>query len=59
VRGRALAQHPVLAQAVIDGNPGQAAALAAEHFSLTESMLRELHARVMLRAGTPPGTPQE
>jgi hypothetical protein len=27
--------------------------LAAEHFSLTESMLRELHARVMLRAGTP------
>jgi len=59
VRGRALHQHPVLAQAVIDGNPGQAAALAAEHFSLTESMLRELHARVMLRAGTPPGTPQE
>ncbi len=58
VRGRALHQHPVLAQAVIDGNPDQAAALAAEHFSLTESMLRELHARVMLRAG-PPQEPQE
>ena len=57
VRGRALHQHPILAQAVIDGNPDQAAALAAEHFSLTESMLRELHARVMLRAGTSPGTP--
>ena len=40
------------------GNPDQAAALAAEHFSLTESMLRELHARVMLRAGTPQ-EPQE
>ena len=59
VRGRALHQHPVLAQAVIDGHPDQAATLAAEHFSLTESMLRGLHARVMLRAGTPPGTPQE
>ena len=59
VRGRALHQHPILAQAVIDGNPDQAATLAAEHFSLTESMLRGLHARVMLRAGTPPGTPQE
>ena len=58
VRGRALHQHPVLAQAVIDGNPDQAASLAAEHFSLTESMLRELHARVMLRAGTPQ-EPQE
>jgi len=49
----------VLAQAVIDGNPERAAELAAEHFSLTESMLRELHARVILRArgsGTaPPG----
>ena len=61
VRGRALHQHPVLAQAVIDGNPDQAAALAAEHFSLTESMLRGLHARVMLRAGSPqePREPQE
>jgi len=61
VRGRALHQHPVLAQAVIDGNPDQAAGLAAEHFSLTESMLRELHARVMLRAGTPqePQEPRE
>jgi len=59
VRRRALHQHPELAQAVIDGNPERAAELAAEHFSLTESMLRELHARVILRArgsGTaPPG----
>ena len=50
---------PGLAQAVIDGNPDQAAALAAEHFSLTESMLRELHARVMLRAGTTSQESQE
>ena len=59
VRRRALHQHPELAEAVIDGNPERAAELAAEHFSLTESMLRELHARVILRArgsGTaPPG----
>ncbi len=56
VRRRALHQHPELAQAVIEGNPDQAAELAADHFSLTESMLRELHARVMLRSG---GQPQE
>ena len=59
VRRRALHQHPELAQAVIDGNPELAARLAAEHFSLTESMLRELHARVLLRArgtgSSPPG----
>jgi len=59
VRRRALHQHPELAQAVIDGNPERAAGLAAEHFSLTESMLRELHARVILRArgsgSAPPG----
>lgn len=49
VRARALQQHPKLAQAVIDGDQGWAAALATEHFSLTESMLRELHARVSIR----------
>jgi GntR family transcriptional regulator, transcriptional repressor for pyruvate dehydrogenase complex len=59
VRGRALHQHPRLAQAVIDGHPVRAAELAADHFSLTESMLRELHARVMLRSGPPQaGQPQ-
>ncbi len=59
VRRRALHQHPALAQAVIDGDPERAAALAAGHFSLTESMLRELHARVILRSrgsgSAPPG----
>ena len=39
-------QHPSLADAVIAGDPDLAAALAAEHFSLTEDMLRELHARI-------------
>jgi len=57
VRRRALHQHPELAQAVIDGNPERAAALAAEHFSLTESMLRELHARVILRSHGPGSAP--
>src|SRR4029077_17266198 len=59
VRGRALQQHPVLAQAVVDGDPDQAAALAAEHFSLPEGMLPELPAGVSLRAATPPPYPQE
>lgn len=57
VRGRALHQHPELAQAVIDGKAELAAELAAEHFSLTESMLRELHARVILRARGSGSTP--
>jgi GntR family transcriptional repressor for pyruvate dehydrogenase complex len=50
VRHRALAQHPSLAAAVIAGEPETAASIAAEHFSLTEEMLRELHARIKLRS---------
>jgi DNA-binding FadR family transcriptional regulator len=48
VRRRALHQHPLLAEAVIAGEPDAAARIAAEHFSLTEEMLRELHARIGL-----------
>jgi len=51
VRHRALRQHPGLAEAVIAGDPGLASSLAATHFSLTEDMLRELHARIKLRSG--------
>jgi GntR family transcriptional regulator, transcriptional repressor for pyruvate dehydrogenase complex len=50
VRHRALDQHPSLAEAVIAGDADLAAHLAAEHFSLTEDMLRELHARIKLRS---------
>lgn len=50
VRRRALRQHPSLAEAVIGGHADAAARLAAEHFSLTEEMLRELHARIRLRS---------
>jgi GntR family transcriptional repressor for pyruvate dehydrogenase complex len=50
VRHRALDQHPSLAEAVIAGDPASAARIAAEHFSLTEEMLRELHARIKLRS---------
>jgi len=46
VRHRALHQHPQLAEAVVAGDPDAAARIAAEHFSLTEEMLRELHARI-------------
>jgi DNA-binding GntR family transcriptional regulator len=49
VRRRAVHQHPELAQAVITGHPATAAAVAARHFSLTEDLLRELHARIRLR----------
>jgi DNA-binding FadR family transcriptional regulator len=51
VRQRALRQHPELAEAVIDGDAGLAAERAAEHFSLTEAMLTELHARTRIRSG--------
>jgi GntR family transcriptional repressor for pyruvate dehydrogenase complex len=51
VRYRALRQHPDLAEAVVAGDPGTAASLAARHFSLTENMLTELHARIRLRSG--------
>jgi GntR family transcriptional regulator, transcriptional repressor for pyruvate dehydrogenase complex len=50
VRRRALHQHPSLAEAVIAGEAALAARVAAEHFSLTEDMLRELHARIRLRS---------
>ena len=46
VRHRALHQHPQLAEAVVAGDADAAARIAAEHFSLTEEMLRELHARI-------------
>ena len=51
VRLRATHQHPELAEAVIAGDPERAASLAARHFSLTEEMLSELHARIRLRSG--------
>jgi DNA-binding FadR family transcriptional regulator len=49
VRRRAVHQHPELAEAVIAGDPATAASVAAQHFSLTEDLLRELHARIRLR----------
>ena len=51
VRRRAVHQHPELAEAVIAGDAERAGSLAARHFSLTEDMLRELHARIRLRSG--------
>jgi GntR family transcriptional regulator, transcriptional repressor for pyruvate dehydrogenase complex len=54
VRQRAVRQHPELAQAVIDGDADRAADLAEEHFSLTEAMLTELHARIRVRSGGSP-----
>ena len=51
VRRRAVRQHPELAEAVIAGDAALAASLAARHFSLTEDLLRELHARIGVRSG--------
>jgi GntR family transcriptional repressor for pyruvate dehydrogenase complex len=45
VRERAVAQHAGLARAVIERRADEAAALAREHFRLTEELLRELHDR--------------
>jgi DNA-binding FadR family transcriptional regulator len=50
VRERAKHQHPALAEAVIAGDSMRAAQLAAEHFALTEELLRELHARIRVRS---------
>jgi len=57
MRRRALRQHPRLAEAVIAGQPDRAADLAASHFSLTESVLAELRARLHLRIEPRPGPP--
>ena len=51
MRQRALRQHPALADAVIAGNPAQAAKRATSHFSLTEGALAEVRARLTLRTG--------
>jgi GntR family transcriptional regulator, transcriptional repressor for pyruvate dehydrogenase complex len=51
VRDRAIRQHPTMAEAVIARDADRAAELAAEHFSLTEDMLTELHARIHIRSG--------
>jgi GntR family transcriptional regulator, transcriptional repressor for pyruvate dehydrogenase complex len=46
IRAVAIDQHRELVQAVVDGRADDAAALAAEHFSLTEGALRRLLDRV-------------
>ncbi|MBJ7593754.1 MAG: FadR family transcriptional regulator [Candidatus Dormibacteraeota bacterium] len=46
LRERALRQHPLLAEAVLEGRGDDAARLAAEHFSLTAERLRGLHERI-------------
>jgi GntR family transcriptional repressor for pyruvate dehydrogenase complex len=53
VRRRAVDQHAVLAQAVLDRQPEDAARLAREHFALTEELLHALHDRIV---PTPPPT---
>ena len=46
IRERAIEQHTELARAVVERRPEDAAALAAQHFSLTEDAIRELLGRV-------------
>lgn len=43
---RAHPQHHALITAVLDGEPGEAARIAADHFTITEDALRDLVARV-------------
>ncbi|HEU5419065.1 MAG TPA: FCD domain-containing protein [Streptosporangiaceae bacterium] len=57
VRKRAIHQHPEMAEAVIAGDSETAARVAAQHFSLTEDSLRELHARIRLRTEGDPHAP--
>jgi DNA-binding FadR family transcriptional regulator len=51
VRRRALHQHPELAARSSPAIPHWRPSLAARHFSLTEDLLRELHARIRVRSG--------
>ena len=53
LRQRALEQHPALVDAVIAGDSELAARLAAEHFSLTETMFREVYATIDADSGGP------
>lgn len=46
IRAIAIRQHEALAEAVLAGDRGRAADLAAEHCKLTEETLRSLHARI-------------
>jgi GntR family transcriptional regulator, transcriptional repressor for pyruvate dehydrogenase complex len=57
LRRRAMRQHPALADAVICGDPTAAADMAAQHFSLTEHLLKDLHARISLRSDVLRGPP--
>ena len=54
LRQRALHQHPKLADAVIEGRGTLAAELAAEHFLLTEDILRRLIETVESESGDEP-----
>ena len=56
VRRRAVDQHAVLAQAVLDRRPEDAARLAREHFALTEELLNALHDRMLRSTSTTPPT---
>lgn len=46
IRATAVKDHSALARAVCDGEPSKAATIAARHFRLTESTLRELMERI-------------
>lgn len=45
IRERALVEHAELAQAILDGDPERAAAIAGAHFAITEERLRALYER--------------
>jgi GntR family transcriptional regulator, transcriptional repressor for pyruvate dehydrogenase complex len=54
IRARAVKDHTALTEAVIEGRAPAAAKIAARHFRLTETVLRELMARIGERAGAQP-----
>jgi len=50
IRARAVNDHTALAEAVIEGRAAAAAKIAARHFQLTETVLRELMSKIGGRA---------
>jgi DNA-binding FadR family transcriptional regulator len=53
IRRTAIVQHTRLVEAIAAGDPAAAGAIAAEHFSLTETALRELVERVASEPAKP------
>jgi GntR family transcriptional regulator, transcriptional repressor for pyruvate dehydrogenase complex len=54
IRQRAIGEHAALAEAILAGDADTAAAVAAQHYGITEERLRDLYERTRASAPAPP-----